>query len=185
MNEKIHESCPQDSDDDDENEFGEYVIEIVDEITRKMIFKDDYESNVFFCEVTNLLSKFLPKIKCVGCKENLTARDYEISVNKLFTLREKNNPDPESNQNQPSHALWKFFMQMEFVFKRLCEKIPPDNKDFEEIFIISADKLLFSNEHCFKSTSIIISMFIKERLKLKLHQYMPHKRLQYASKSIK
>lgn len=178
------ENHADETQDDDETDFENYEIEINDEITHEMIFKDEYDCQVFFCEVTSFLNKILVALKCNFCKENLIAgQDDEISANELFTLREKNSLGPKSFQ--PSNGLWKFFKKMEFIFQRLCLMKTPDDKDFTEIFIINANNVLVANEHCIKTTSMLIFLFIKERLKLKLHHYMPHKRLQFASKSLK
>lgn len=180
MSEKIQEDCPKD---DEENETEEHVILIEDEITNEMVFKDDYDRNVFYCEVTKMLNKILGSLKCNICKENLTARGNEVTANELFRLKEENSLIPKSHQ--PSQGLWKYFMLLEYVFKRLCLIKSIDHKEFAEVYMVSANKILVPNEHCFKTSIIIISIFIKERRKMQLYQYLPHKRLQYASKSLK
>lgn len=179
----MNEATQDCSKDDEEDSFPEFDILIEDEVTNQMIFKDDYDRHVFYCEMVNVLSKILIFLKCNMCKENLTTGGDEISANELFCLKEENSHTPKSYQ--PSHSLWKFFMLLEFVFKRLCEIKKPDDKHFREIFMSSASKILVPNEHCYKTTTTIISSFIKERQKMQFHEYMPHKRLQYASKSLK
>lgn len=168
---------------EDEEDPPECEILIEDEVTKELIFDDDYDCKVFFCEMATLLNKILISLTCNTCRNNMTASEgNEVSANELFLLKEKHGSDSKSHQ--PSHGLWKFFMMLEYVFQNLCKVKSPDDTQFVDFFINSAIKILVPNEHCYKTSSMIISNFVKERRKMKLHQYMPHKRMQYASKSL-
>lgn len=137
---------------------------------------------MFYCEITDILKKVLSSVKCQSCINNLKAVDgEEMTANYLFSLKQS---ALHPKCLQPSHSAWKLFLRLEFIFKGLIPRISPDDEKFPDYFMNSANRILIPDEHCFTTTAKIMSAFIKARIKLKVHQYLPHKRLKHASPSL-
>lgn len=169
---------------EEEEGFIKFNIVIQDEVKAEDIFQTPLEINVFFIEMAEFLTLILSIIKCEECKLMLVDdTNVESAKSHLLMLKQ------EASQAgkviyQPSHALWKYLLRLEFLFQSLSKLKPAQHEDFSSIFMENASKVLVPNEHCFDSTAKIMTSFLKKRLKMSLHCYLPHKSIKHASKSL-
>lgn len=159
-------------------------ITINDAVNVKDIFANELELNVFHCEVAKMLLKLKSSVKCVECQSSMIdSENIETTRSRLFDLKQNANRE-KTMAIKPSRSLWDYFLKLEFIFKRLCESTAASDASFSLNFNESANDLLVPNEHCYATTSKIISLFLKERLKLKLQCYLPHKSVKHSSRSL-
>ncbi|KAG5683359.1 hypothetical protein PVAND_012645 [Polypedilum vanderplanki] len=77
-----------------------------------------------------------------------------------------------------------FILSIEFAFGKLSSETESiDTLKFRETFKdVILTQVDLTVEHCFSTMNTIISIFLKFRTKLELHQRFPHRRNAYASK---
>lgn len=174
--------------DEDDSTADRYFVEITDIIDGRTIFATDIDYNVFFCEISRIFNKLMARLDCDECKNNLiNSSGVQMPGSDLFELRNQIEEQTHGQgilKYQPSKDILTFYMRLEFIFKELAKLISPDKSNFQSIYMYSTEKVLIANEHCYKTTALLISTYIKERLDLNLHKYLPHKSNKNASKSL-
>lgn len=159
-------------------------IIINDVVDVEEIFANELDMNVFHCEVAKILSKSISSIKCVECLSSMIdSENIETTRSRLFDLKQNANRE-KTMAVKPSKSLWDYFLKLEFIFKRLCEITAASDASFSTSFNESASEVLVPYEHCYSTTSKILSLFLSERLKLNLHCYLPHKSVKHSSRSL-
>lgn len=133
--------------------------------------------------MSKVLAKVMKSTSCENCRKCLVDdTSQETANNHLF--REHQKADSLLDLPYLSRNIERYFNRLEFIFQRLSSLTPAHNKKFKRQFLINADHVMVPDEHCFKTTSTIISVFLSSRLNLRLHSYQPHKALKAASKSL-
>lgn len=160
------------------------IIQIQDEISSEQLFDTDMSRNVFYLEMSKILSCVLKTISCEVCKKILVDdTSQETANNRLF--REHQNIIYSSfDLPYLSRNIERYFNRLEFIFQSVSSLIPVQSQNFKKTFLINADNVLVPYEHCYSTSSKIITTYLTARLKLRLHSYMPHKAIKHSSKSL-
>ncbi|KAG5683365.1 hypothetical protein PVAND_012650 [Polypedilum vanderplanki] len=137
------------------------------EFTWRTVFKTSIEHNSFLSASIKIMEVVSAKITCDRCKS------------KFFEYG-RNNSETWSLSIEMSN----FILSIEFAFGKLSSETESiDTLKFRETFKdVILTQVDLTVEHCFSTMNTIISIFLKFRTKLELHQRFPHRRNAYASK---
>lgn len=158
------------------------LVEINDEITPATLFKNDFTHNCFVSEISEILARNISRIECHDCIDKLKNEDESPTTGNTLLLCKKE--IAETSLIQPSQELLTFYMRLEYIFMQLSKDNSSNSATFCSNFLMSAELTFFPYEHCPATTEFLTFLFIKERKKMNLQQYMPHKANKFSSKGL-
>jgi hypothetical protein len=172
------------SDDDDDMP----LVKIDDEVTMISLFDNPVHRQVFYYETSKNFNQFVELIECRSCQNHLID-DSELkpAQSELLELRnviENFSYGTGELKHRPSADLMTFFLRLEFIFQKLQKCAKMESNKFKITFMENASQVFLPNEHCYSTTTTIISHFLENRRHIVLHKYLPHKSLKNASKSL-